>query len=253
MRRIYLLRSSLLVLFALFVALKLCWATSWGQVAPAEHPPLQTTVTSPTKLATCYDRITGKVTGTMLVRRPTLASPNGKWQAYAVIKAVSEHGGCESTSRLFVRSSGEKQFHPVLVQKPKADQLLNDIRLIDWSRDSHYLLIDLVLGQWGSDAGGTVPLVYDAWKGTFWQRAKVRNAVHAQAGKLCDFYAASIGFAPDDGVVLRIRPVFEIEGPLERNSCVNKAGLWLLNNGLEPLPENYHVRQYGRLLAAPLK
>jgi hypothetical protein len=253
MWRNFLIRGIWLALLTLLIVVELPLIVSWGRDVLSRHRPPQPTIISPTKMATCYDEITGKVTGTMLVRRPVMVSPDGREQAYAVIEAVSNGGGCESTSKLFVKRAGEKKFHLVLVEKPEEQELLNDIRLIDWSQDGRYLLIDLVIGQWGSDAGGIVPMVYDARRGAFWPRYKVRDALDARAGCICDFYVESAGFAPDDGVVLRIRSVFEIEGPLAQDSCVKKPGLWLLKNTLVPLPDDYKVRHYGRLLAAPVK
>jgi len=211
-------------------------------------------IVSEKPFASCYDA-NYKLVGSMLVRSPILVSPDGNYQAYAENEAVAYRGGtwaeCVNTSKLFVKGAGEKEFRLAYLEEPRVYNLLSLIGLVDWSPDSHYLFAELVVSQWGSDWGGSSPLLYNAWNGVFSPQDFVSTALSIHLGHDCYYRVQSLGFAPDGGVVLKIQPWFDEEGILDPASCVKKEGLWMLHNGLTSLAGTYKVQRYGHPLQDP--
>ncbi|SRR6267378_7656684 len=209
-------------------------------------------ITSETATATCFDKTTQKLVGSMLVRSRVLVSPDGHYQAYAENEAVAHSVGeqCVNTAKLFVKGPSDKGFRLVYLEAPSRYELFNNLKLVDWSPDNHHLLAELFVGQWGSDAGGNAPLLYDATDGVFDSRNAVATALGIRFGHECDFVAQTMGFATGGGVVLKIWPRFdEEERETEPDTCVKKEGFWLLKDGINPLTNTYRVRRYGRFLA----
>jgi hypothetical protein len=206
----------------------------------------QRAITSETRTATCFDN------GPTLVRSPILISPDGKYRAYSENEAVMRiEAGCINTAKLFVRGPGETVFRLVYLQAPTEGQLFSNIKPVDWSPDSHRLLSELFIGQWGSDFGENSLLLYDATKGFFSSKDTVGTALSINFGRDCAFSVRMMGFASDGGVVLKIQPSSdEVEGKTEQDSCVQREGLWLLKDGIKPLAATYRVRIYGRFRAA---
>jgi hypothetical protein len=211
-------------------------------------------VTSETATATCFDKTTQKLVGSMLVRSRVFVSPDGNYEAYAENEAVAHSAGeqCVNTAKLFVKGPGEKGFRLVYLEEPTRYELFNNVKIVDWSPDNHHLLAELFVGQWGSDTGGNTPLLYDATDGVFNSKNVVATALSIRFGHDCAFVAQTMGFAADGGVVLKIRPSLdEVEGTVEPDSCVKQEGLWLLKDGIKPLTGTYRVARYGRFLVAP--
>ena len=210
-------------------------------------------IASETATATCFDKTTQKLVGSMLVRSRVFVSPDGNYQAYDENEAVARKVGeqCVNTAKLFVKGPSDKGFQLVYLQKPSRHELFNNIKIVDWSPDNHQLLAELFIGQWGSDAGGNTPLLYDATDGVFNSQDVVATSLSIHFGHDCAFVVQTMGFAADGGVVLKIRPSLdEAEGTIEPDSCVMKEGLWLLKDGIKSLADTYRVQRYGRLLAA---
>jgi len=208
-------------------------------------------ITSETAPATCFDKTTQKLVGSMLVRSRVFVSPDRNYQAYAENEAVAHNAGekCVNTAKLFVKGPSEKGFRLVYLEEPSRYALLNNIRIVDWSPDNRHLLAELFVGQWGSDAGGNTPLLYDSTDGVFYSQKVVATALNIRFGHDCAFVLQTMGFAADGGVVLKIRPSLdEAEGTVEPDSCVKQEGLWLLKDGVKPLTGTYRVPRYGRFL-----
>ncbi|PYU73619.1 MAG: hypothetical protein DMG49_05780 [Acidobacteria bacterium] len=185
-------------------------------------------ITSETATATCFDKTNQKQIGSMLVR--------------------SEQ--CVNTAKLFVKGPSDKGFRLVYLEEPSRYELFNNVKIVDWSPDNHHLLAELFVGQWGSDAGGNAPLLYDATDGVFASPNVVATALNIRFGHDCEFVVQTMGFAADGGVVFKIWPRFgEGKTAAEPGSCVNKEGLWLLKDGISPLADTYRVQRYGRFLA----
>jgi len=210
-------------------------------------------IVSETAPASCYDQANEKLVGSMLVRSQVFVSPDGKYQAYTENEAVARQGlglaDCVNTAKLFVKETSEDGFRLVFLQEPTLYELFNDIKVVDWSPDSRYLLVRLFVGQWGSDAGGGIPLRYDAWDGVFSPRDMVTTAFQGYLGHDCDYGEQTLGFSPEGAVVLKVYPNFDEAGTPDPASCVKKEWLWLLSTqGIFPLPDTYKVLRYGRLL-----
>jgi len=189
----------------------------------------------------------------MLVRRPILLSPDRQNQAYAEIAAVAHGplGQCANTTKLFVRRRGNKEFHLVYRQDPSEYELFNDIKIVDWSPDSRYLLAELGIGQWGSDFGGSTHLLYDAKSGAITPEEWLTKPFARHFGRKCLDLIESKGFADSGCVVLRIRPVKDEEGILDPESCVKKEQFLLIDpatHAISSLAGKYSVKRYGRLL-----
>jgi hypothetical protein len=128
----------------LFAFVLVCYeANAQGPKRLPEH-----VIVSETATADCYDKASNKLVGSMLVRRPVILSPDGKYQAYAENEAVAYRGAgaeCVNTARLFVKGPGEKEFRLAYLQEPSLYTLFNEINIVDWSPDSRYLLAELTL------------------------------------------------------------------------------------------------------------
>jgi hypothetical protein len=204
--------------------------------------------------ATCYDSQTGALRGSQLVRTPVLTSPDGRYRAYAENEAMASdrRNGpeCQNVSKLYVAAGGSGGFELVFTERPQETRLLSAISLVDWSRDSRFLLLNELLGQWGSDFTNYVVRTYDTLTGAMSDEGLVENALTKHMGGRCWFSVDAKGFSPTNGIVIELGPVFDEEGNLQRASCVKTAGLWLLGpetNELNSLRSDYAVRRYGKL------
>lgn len=121
-----------------------------------------------------------------LARSPMITSSAG-YRAYAEVKARAfrpnyqeTYSGplCENTVKLFLAKSHESSFQTLLdTSQPKSDCIaiegkdsceVNGIQLLDWSKDGRFLLADLVLWVYESDAlVMRVPIIYDVDKREF--------------------------------------------------------------------------------------
>lgn len=213
-------------------------------------------IVSATATAACEWDARNRVTGSTLVRSPIVVSPDGRYQAYAENEATAyQNAGeeCVNTAKLFVKGPGETEFRLVYLQEPSLYELFNEIKIVDWSPDSHYLLCNLFVGQWGSDWGGSNPLLYNVWDGVFSPPDMVGTAFSIQMGHDCSFVVEPMGFAPDGGVVLKVGPLFDPEGTQRPDSCVNKEGLWMFRDKVVPLADTYKTRRYGHVLVSKPK
>jgi hypothetical protein len=189
----------------------------------------------------------------MLVRRPTLLSPDGHNQAYAenAAEAHGPFGQCANTAKLFVRRPGDKGFSLAYHQDPSEYELFNDVKIIDWSPNSHYLLAELAIGQWGSDFGGSTPLLYDAQRGDVTPEKWLEGPFNSYFGHTCSHSVQSLGFDRSGSVVLKVRPTVDEERVLDPKSCVKKEQLVLLNPATRAIISpagKCNVQRYGRIL-----
>lgn len=207
----------------------------------------------------CYDKDSGKLAGPDKKRTVVLESPDGKYRAYAETEAVThkkrtaqagEYGECENRSGLFVAGPPNRQFRQVMSMLPRPDLSGNSIRLVDWSRQGHQLLIGGGVWGYGSDFGGSEIRIYDADSGTLSSESFVEEAFRKYAGKECIGVYEPIGFSEDGGIVVKAEPYFE-EGEEEprSESCVAKEGNWLIgpaHEAIRQLPDDYIPKHYGK-------
>jgi hypothetical protein len=209
--------------------------------------------------ASCYDNVSGKLVGPDKRRTVVLKSPDGKFRAYAETEVVMQkrkdaHGPgeveCENTSRLFVAGPASHKFQRVMMVLPTPEFGGNSISLIDWSRQSHQLLIGEGLWGYGSDFGGTEIRIYDADSGTLSGESFVVEAFRKHAGKECIGVYQLVGFSEDGGIIVKAGPYFdEGEEQVRPESCMAKEGIWLIGPAydvIRQLPDDYMPKHYGR-------
>jgi hypothetical protein len=196
--------------------------------------------------------------GPALVRSPVLRSPNNAYQAYVENEAAPRpYNQCINTAKLFVKGPADEQFQLVYLKEPQEGELVSVMTLVDWSPDSHNLLLDLFVSTIGSDTGTVIPVIYDAERGVFSEHW-VERALSQHFGRDCSFLVHSMGFAAGRGYVLKIEPTFESDDTApDPDSCVQKPGPWLFDfvqpKGwtIQPLDSGFQITYYGRFAAAP--
>jgi len=212
-----------------------------------------------------------------LGRSPIMTSSAG-YRSYAEVKATALrpkyqeiYSGllCENTVKLFFANGGQSDFQTLLdSSQPKSDCIaiegrdsceVNGIQLVDWSSDGRFLLADLVLWEYESDAlVMRVPIIYDAAKNEF-----VRPDVYhffddyyktdAFKEKLdprsthCEFELRAEGFSPDGNIVLSAsRPP---DNPsYDQVFCLEKSQTFLFElgtNKISHLASAYKAQHYG--------
>jgi hypothetical protein len=223
-------------------------------------------VVSDNRVATCYEEQTGGFAGPMLVRSQVLVAPDGEHRAYTEslaaggVKLPSDTGGwlspeCANITWLFVANSPGDKFRQVLTIIPEEQTLGNAIWLVDWSPNSRYLLFKSFAFQWGSDAAGSAPVLYDAQSGTSSDPECAYEAFKKWAGRSCFATIEPLGFSSEDKAVLNVGPSYPVapeageETKPEPDSCVKRPGLWLYEpdtGKLTKLPAGYKVKHFGK-------
>ena len=208
--------------------------------------------------ASCYEKSTGRLVGSNKSVTSVLASPDGRYRAYAESEAVASqspsaaNAECQNTSKLFVSGPKSANFRLVLVVKPLPEALGNNIDLVDWSPNGNRLLLAQGVWQWGSDAGGITVRIYDAESENLSRESLVDEAFSTHVGKNCAGVFYPVGFSSSGQVVLTAGPFFE-EGedkPVE-DSCVQQKGFWLMDTSIPAvtrLPDNYRIERYAKVL-----
>ena len=209
--------------------------------------------------ASCYDNVSGKLVGPDKRRTVVLKSPDGKYRGYAETEAVTHkrenpHGdedvGCENKTGLFVAGPESQKFRQVMSVLPRPYLSGNSIRLVDWSREGHQLLIGVGLWGYGSDFGGTVIRVYDVDSGTLSSESLVEEAFRKHAGKECIGVYQPVGFSEDGGIIVKAGPYFdEGEEQPRSESCMAKESIWLIgpaHESIRQLPDDYIPKHYGK-------
>jgi hypothetical protein len=184
----------------------------------------------------------------------TLVSPDGLYKAYAMNDAVTERSGgeisgCKSTTKLFVSGPGSNEAKVVLTIEPRAYVSANSIELVDWSPRGHLLL--LTEGMWvsASDAGGKTVHIHDADSGDMSGEDSFEDAFLQRLGANCVSTFEPIGFSPGGQVVVKALPDVDEDGILQKDSYVQKPGVWMLNLGtgaVSRVRDEYTVRRYGK-------
>jgi hypothetical protein len=209
----------------------------------------------------CYDE-SGRLVGPNKMRTLVLASPDGKYRAYAETEALTHrkrdaHGyedvECQNTSRLFVAGPESHKFHRVMIVLPTPELGENSISLADWSPKGHRLLLAEGKAGYGSDFGGIVIRIYDADSDKLSSESLVEEAFRKHAGKDCIGVFQPTGFSEDGGIAVKAGPYFdEGEEQPRADSCVAKQGIWLIglrDEAIRQLQDNYKPKYYGKEVA----
>ncbi len=184
----------------------------------------------------------------------TLASPDGRYKAYAVNEAIAERSdgeisGCKSTTKLFVGGPGAAGAKVVLTIEPAQYDTGNSVEMIDWSPHGHRLLFTQGMWVWASDGGGVAVRIYDADLGDMSDEDPFEEAFLQRLGQNCVANFDPIGFSPSGKIVARAFPDVDEEGMLQKDSCVKKVEILAVDiakGAVHRLRDNYKVRRYGK-------
>jgi hypothetical protein len=204
----------------------------------------------------------------MLVRSEVLVAPDGEHGAYTeslatggIKLAENAPGGllepeCANITKIFITDRRGGEFRLGLTISPTESALGNAARLVDWSPDSRYLLLESARFQWGSDVGSSDPVLYDARSETFSDPGLACRAFKKWAKRDCAVGSViPLGFSPEGKVVLKAGPSYPATSEnkdLEPNSCLQKSGTWVYDPATGNLSEclnNYQVRPFAKFRA----
>jgi hypothetical protein len=203
----------------------------------------------------CFEDATEMAKRGPVTRTWVLMSPDGRYSAYAVNESIAtrepdgEISGCRSTSRLFVTETGIEKAEAVLVMEASEDASGNSIELIDWSPKGHRLLVMEGFWPWASDAGGVEPRIYDADSGKLSSDGGFFQAFRRHMGRDCVSLLLPVGFSASGKAVVTASPYADDEGILKKDSCVRKAGVWMVDAvgfGIQRVRDDFKVQKYGK-------
>lgn len=191
------------------------------------------------------------------VRSDIFISSDGQKRAYAEVEASAVHPQpttgsnrppCVNNSRLFVAGEDE-QFKLVFLQEPTDEEAGNSLRIVDWSKDSRYLLLELAQWQYESPGVTRSPMVYDTqWK--VFQQPEMTHVLDKHFGMQCEADVRVLGFLPESKIALETKPLApEAEEVMGVQSCSRKKSQWALTVGSEtlaPLPETTKIQHYAK-------
>jgi hypothetical protein len=212
-----------------------------------------------------------------LGRSPIMTSSAG-YRAFAEVKATAfrpkyqeTYSGllCENTVKLFFAKGGESDSQILLdSSQPKSDCIaiegrdsceVNGIQLVDWSSDGRFLLADMVLWEYESDAlVMRVPIIYDVTKSEFirpdvyhffdeYYKTSFFKEKPEPSAPRCEFELRTEGFSPDGNIIVSAsRP--PDDPSFVQEFCLDKKQTFLFElgtNKITRLPSNYKLQHYG--------
>jgi hypothetical protein len=211
---------------------------------------------------TSYVTCGNKAAISRTVNSDMVVSPDGKSQAYARVVANAVGGpsnpersvtSCVNNSMLFVKSEGDA-FDLIFLQEATDTESGNSLQIVDWSADSHRLLLELA--QWQYDSPGVTrsPLIYQAQVGIF-QQPDLSRAFRKQFGIDCSLNVHVAGFTAEGKIVIETQPMTpEEEEVLALPSCSPKKAQWILSpssESISPLPESARIVHNAKVEASP--
>ena len=173
---------------------------------------------------------------------------------------------------MFLAIPGASSFQTILdSNSPKGDCVtvegaesceVKGIQLVDWSRDGRFLVADLVLWVYESDAlVMRVPAIYNVMKNEFtrpdvyhffdeYYKTDFFKEKPDPAGSRCEFELRAEGFAPDGNLILSASRPPDDPTADEPVFCVDKKQTFqfeLGTNKIKRLPFDYKTQRYGTL------
>jgi len=214
-------------------------------------------VSSDTSWVSCWGGRGGdwREFGSRRARSKPLFSPNGKYLAFADVGAKATYSGepdkgtqdCENVSRLLVGHAG-KEARIAFEQRPSGNLKGNTLVIVDWSRDSRFLVAQLSQWVYESHGWSNEVVLYDS-QGEKAINLDLNQVFSRSLGKDCAAYGEMLGFSEDAQLVFRAHPAAdqesdELDGPF----CVKRESIWLVNpttRKIRRLPRNFEVKKYG--------
>jgi len=160
-----------------------------------------------------------------------LASPNGKYRAYAEVRAqVIGKEQCANTSELFISARGQP-FKPVFKQPP-SDRYgtAGSLGPVAWSPNSQWLSVERGLWFYDSDADDIDLLLFDSRSGSV-TAPDVNKLIRAATARRCAPSYSIVGFDAHNRVRLQVEDDQDDEGAPKSN-CFSGTVEWLLDPAL---------------------
>jgi hypothetical protein len=211
-----------------------------------------------TKFVSCFSK--GQPTGSRTVRSPILIAPDGLHRAYVEVEATAfrpkdepsdSEFSCENASRLFIAGPGDSQFKLVYSQSPPDLADGNSLKLVDWSPDGAYLLMERTIWKYESE-GNYTDLVLFSLSSKGATAPDLSKILEGRYGKDCGSENSVVGFTPEGNVVILVAPVEDTYYNEGATSCVkHKTRLALdtksaLQQIAQVLPGDFKGRHYGQ-------
>lgn len=189
---------------------------------------------------------------------PTISSSAG-YRAYVEVKATAfrpkyqeTYTGplCENTTRLFLAGPGDAEFKLSYSQSADLSDG-NSLKLVDWSPDGMYLLMQRTIWKYESEGDYTDLVLFSVTSGGV-TAPDLSKIVESRFGKDCGSENSVIGFTPEGNIVILVAPLEDTyynEGAIP---CVKQKTLLALDakRGLQDiaqvLPGDFKTRHYGQ-------
>jgi hypothetical protein len=154
---------------------------------------------------------------------------------------------------LFVAGE-DGQFKLVFLEEPTDAEAGNSVRIVDWSDDGRYILVELAHWQYEAPGVTRSPMIYDTlWK--VFQQPDMAHVLDKHFGVQCEADVRVLGFLPETKVALETKPLSpEAEEVLGIQSCSKKKSEWVLTVGSEslaPLTEAAKIQHYAKTEPPP--
>lgn len=206
--------------------------------ASAQSLPTSEAKANDTSYVTCGNKAAMSRTATSDV----FIAPDGKFRAYTRVIAEARAGElashrsfrmCVNNSMLFVK--GSDAFQLSFLQEATDTENGNSLQIVDWSADSHRLLLELAQWQYESPGVTRTPLIYQAELGVF-QQPDLSRAFRKQFGMECSLDVRVAGFTDEGKIVIDSQPLTpEEEEVLAIPSCSPKKAQWILSPSSESI------------------
>ncbi|HTQ59508.1 MAG TPA: hypothetical protein VMI32_04750 [Candidatus Solibacter sp.] len=191
---------------------------------------------------------------------PIISSTAGS-RAYAEVEATAfspkyqeTYTGplCENISRLFLAGPEESEFKLAYSQAPPDIADGNSLKLIDWSPDGGYLLMERTIWKYESEGDYTDIVLFNVSSGAA-IAPDLPKILEARFGKDCWSSNSVVGFTPEGNVVVAVSPLEDEYYNEGATSCVKQRTLIALDTkrGLQDIAEvlrgNFKAERYGQL------
>jgi hypothetical protein len=191
--------------------------------------------------------------------RSSIISSSAGYRAYAEVTATAfkpkyqeTYTGplCENTSRLFLAGPGDAEFKLAYSQSPDFSDG-NSLKLVDWSPDGMYLLMERTIWKYESEGNYTDLVLFSLGSGGV-TAPDLSKILEARFGKDCGSENSVIGFTPEGNVVVLVSPLEDTYYNEGATSCVKQKTLVALDAKralkeiAQVLPRDFKARHYGQ-------
>ncbi|HJS99604.1 MAG TPA: hypothetical protein VJ756_10960 [Terriglobales bacterium] len=179
-----------------------------------------------TYFVSCLTDSSGTFSGSKNERSEVSHSPDGSTLAYTETVATYSQE-CRNSSDLYLKTQDKTNYKLVFQRTGTSGEMGNGIRIVAWSKNSGFLLFEVLKWQYGSDA----PAENEMWV----YNVRTGSCAQLQINELREVFGAGclvdiepIGFVSDDVVGLQVlaRQYYEPEGDMRKPECLEKQGTW---------------------------